>query len=272
MPRRLLLGTMLALLIACAHAGCGNSKKTGEERARFAQRAADQLQAAKSKADAYDFARANAILSDLVEEVRESPFPDVATYDKMMAEIAAIRREVSRQKASYRKKIRAGWKMLDGQLVSLAEQRRARAQEKRRRENDRRKLEEETKQKAEERRAAEARTTALAEEQKFQEQAKAKLQQERKQFIQKLMDQGYWLKTESTGSLPYLWVTQKFLLSDEISQNKTLSVVYAYWVDELDNFGDHGFYWDPIVLKLDTGTSLGRRIGTYDPVDGIRIK
>lgn len=85
------------------------------------------------------------------------------------------------------------------------------------------------------------------------------------------MSQGYWERTEISGSLPKLWVTQKFLASDETSQNTTLSVVCAYWVGERDNFGGSGFFWDPLVLKLDNGTPLGRQVRTYTPMDGFML-
>jgi hypothetical protein len=96
------------------------------------------------------------------------------------------------------------------------------------------------------------------------------MQADREEFIRKLIQDGYWEKTEFSGSLPKVWVTHKFMLSDEKSQNETLSVVYAYWMGELDSFGGSGFFWDPLVLKIDNGTPNGRRVATYTPEAGIK--
>ena len=96
------------------------------------------------------------------------------------------------------------------------------------------------------------------------------MQADRVQFIQNMSDEGFWGGTELTGSTPKLWVTNAFLLADEKTQNETLSVVYAYWMGEMDMFGGHGFYWDSIVLKIDNATPTGRRVARYDPINGIK--
>jgi hypothetical protein len=95
-------------------------------------------------------------------------------------------------------------------------------------------------------------------------------QAERQQFIENLMAQGLVLTTEYSGSLPKLWVTSQFLALDEKNQNKFLSVVYAYWVGAREDFGGSGFFWDGLVIKIDNGTQLGKRIGVYDPIDGVK--
>lgn len=97
-------------------------------------------------------------------------------------------------------------------------------------------------------------------------------QSERRKFIEDVIALGLWEKTEFTGSLPKLWVTKEFLLADEKFQNKTLSVVYAYWVGELDTFGGSGFFWDSLVLKIDNGTAIGRRVATYTPLTAMERK
>ncbi len=137
MSRRRWLAVALPLLAVCALVGCGNDKKTEEGRAQLKQRVADQLQAAKAKADAYDFDAANAILRGLPEEVDKSPFADVATYDKVKADIEAVRGAVSSQEDDYRQKTKAGWKITGGKLVSPDDQARAIAEEKRQEEAQR---------------------------------------------------------------------------------------------------------------------------------------
>ena len=136
MSRGRLLVVLVPVLAVCTLGGCGDNKKK-EGRAQLVQTIAEQLQAAKAKADAYDFDGARAILGGLAEEVNKSPFADVATYDKLTAEIEAIRRTVSDQEAEYRKKMRAGWKVIAGKLVSPDDQARAIAEQKRQEEAER---------------------------------------------------------------------------------------------------------------------------------------
>lgn len=97
-------------------------------------------------------------------------------------------------------------------------------------------------------------------------------QRKRKRFIQQMIADGYWQKTEFTGSLPKVWVNDSFLFLGETRQNKFLEVAYAYWMGELDSFGLHadGFIRDSLVIKKDNGTLLGRRIGTYNPINGFQ--
>jgi len=147
---------MLPLFAACALVGCGDSKNAEEGRAQLTQRVAQQLEAAQAKADAYEFDAAKAILRDLPEEVDKSPFANVATCDKLTADIDAIRRAVFDEEAECRRKTRAGWKLIDGHLVSPADQERALAEKKRREEQA-------AKRKEEERRMAHARAKAEAE-------------------------------------------------------------------------------------------------------------
>jgi hypothetical protein len=169
-----LLGVIVPFAVACLLSGCGDSKKREEGRAQLTRRAAEQLQAAAAKASAFDFDGANAILGDLRNEVNQSPFADVATYEKLMADIEAAYRSVSEQESEYRKKTREGWKVITGKLVSPDDQARALAEQKRREED-------EAKRREEERRTVEARARAEAdargEEARRREQAalKAKL-------------------------------------------------------------------------------------------------
>lgn len=97
-------------------------------------------------------------------------------------------------------------------------------------------------------------------------------QRERIEFIKEMQRKGFWGESEVFGSLPSLFVTQLFLIQDEKVQNDLLQVVYAYWMCELDHFGDvfGGYPWDTMWIRIDNGTPHGRKVGTYNPFDGIR--
>ncbi|MGD8454265.1 MAG: hypothetical protein PVJ57_20830 [Phycisphaerae bacterium] len=128
---------LILWLIASLPVGCTDSKKKEAGRQELAQHVAEQLRVANTKAEAFDFDGANAILRDLADEVNKSPFADVATYDKLNADIEAVRRAVSDQETEFRRKMRAGWKAIGGKLVSPADQARALAEEKRQQEAER---------------------------------------------------------------------------------------------------------------------------------------
>ena len=135
-PTRALL-TLVLCVIGSAPTGCANAKKTEEGRQQLARRVAEQLQTAKANADAYDFDAARAILQDLAEEVDKSPFADVATYDKLTADIGAVQRTVCDEESDYGTKTRGGWKVIGGTLVSPEDQPRAIAEQKRQEEAQR---------------------------------------------------------------------------------------------------------------------------------------
>ena len=86
------------------------------------------------------------------------------------------------------------------------------------------------------------------------------------------MDQGI---VESVGydggSLPKVWVTESFLALDRKAQNQFLEVIYAYYNIADDNFGvtDDLVFRDSLIVKIDDGTVNGKRIATYDPINGI---
>lgn len=92
---------------------------------------------------------------------------------------------------------------------------------------------------------------------------------QRERFVNRMIREGFWEKTEFTGLLPKVWVTEEFLYSSEKAQNETLEVAYAYWMGELDDFGTNGFVWDRLVVKIDNGTLLGKQIGYYTPIYGL---
>lgn len=135
-PRQVLFLLVLCL-IASLPTGCSDSKKREAGRQELARHVAEQLGVANTKAEAFDFDGANGILRDLADEVNKSPFADVATYDKLTTDIEAVRRAVSDQETEFRRRLRAGWKVIEGQLVSPQDQARALAEQKRKKEAER---------------------------------------------------------------------------------------------------------------------------------------
>lgn len=131
MSRRFIFHAAFPLLVACAVAGCGGDKDAEKGRAQLLERVAAQLEAANARANAYDFDAAKVILRDLSEQVAESPFADTTTYDKLTAELQAVRCTVFDRESDYQAKIRAGWKLVDAKLVSPEERARSLAEKKR---------------------------------------------------------------------------------------------------------------------------------------------
>ena len=129
--RRRAVLTAILCMSACATAGCGDGQRKERGRAQLRGRVAEQLRAAEAKADTYDFESAHGILRDLSEEVDRSPFADVATFDTLNSEIDAVSRTISEQESEYRRKIRAGWRVIAGRLISPEDQPRAIAEQKR---------------------------------------------------------------------------------------------------------------------------------------------
>ena len=95
----------------------------------------------------------------------------------------------------------------------------------------------------------------------------------RERFIKKGIRLGLWEKTELTGTLPKLWITRTFLLLGEKEQNQMLSAVYAYWMDRLAGFGKkRGIKLrESLILMYDNATPAGRRVGQYNPIDGVEF-
>ncbi len=58
------------------------------------------------------------------------------------------------------------------------------------------------------------------------------LQQERREFIAKLVAEGFIQKTQHTGLLPHVWVTPKFLVGSFDAKQHVLSAVWAYFGEE----------------------------------------
>lgn len=98
-------------------------------------------------------------------------------------------------------------------------------------------------------------------------------QEDRKEFIQQRIADGLFLRVGyDGGTLPKVWVSQRFLMLDIKTRNTLLEVVYAYYSIEDDSFGmtADGLMCLPLGVKIDDGTIGGKTIGEYDPVDGLR--
>ena len=103
--------------------------------------------------------------------------------------------------------------------------------------------------------------------QKETKKADPELQRKRLKFFDKVALEGYFKKIEIENQVGKLWITNKFLLLTEKEKNTLLSVPYAYIVDELGSDP----LSTPFVLKIDNGTLLGKRIGKYNPISGIKF-
>ena len=93
------------------------------------------------------------------------------------------------------------------------------------------------------------------------------LQLKRMEFIKKLGSEGYFETIQIENGVGKLWVTNKFLLLSEKDMNTFLEVPYAYVMDELKT----DIYTTSFVLKIDNGTQLGKRIGQYNPINGVKF-
>ena len=98
-------------------------------------------------------------------------------------------------------------------------------------------------------------------------------QTERREFVQQMKTNGFWERTDVLGSTPSVYVTPLFLVQPVKAQNTMLEVAYAYWMCELDDFGQlvGGHSWCHIRIKIDNATPTGDTIGLYDPADGFRF-
>jgi len=98
-------------------------------------------------------------------------------------------------------------------------------------------------------------------------------QLERKNFINKLIAEGVIKKiTSSNQRFPYVWLSDKFIYLDLKTQNQFLEVIWAFYDGEEKDFGiDEIGIVDVLILKIDDGTITGKRIGTYQPFEGVSL-
>ena len=50
-----------------------------------------------------------------------------------------------------------------------------------------------------------------------------------------------------------------------------LKVVYAHLEREIEGMDNDGLYWTPMILKIENGTILGKRVGEYTPIKGVKF-
>lgn len=112
--------TVLVVVLLLGLSGCSN-KKREEGSKKLTQQAAQQIQAAEQKMNEYDFDAARKLLYELREEVQDSPYADVATYDKLIADVDAAHAVLQDKESDFYRKKRQGYSVVDGKLLSAAE-------------------------------------------------------------------------------------------------------------------------------------------------------
>jgi regulator of protease activity HflC (stomatin/prohibitin superfamily) len=170
MPVRVSIRVALVLAMLTGLSGCGESKERQEGRRKLTEHVARQIDVAKSKAAAFAFDDAKALLRELTEYVNQSPYADSALHKSLTADMRAAWQAVEEQESEFLKNMHAGWKAVDGKLVSPEDQARALEEQRRREEAKRARQEQE-----QARRLAEA---SAAEERKRQEEKKRRDQEE----------------------------------------------------------------------------------------------
>jgi hypothetical protein len=85
----------------------------------------------------------------------------------------------------------------------------------------------------------------------------AAMQKERLEFIQKLIDQGFFKKVETPGSLPHLWVTPKFMALDFDTKGTFVNVVYAYYLAKNPDYNL------VVLYHSKTGKEVGQYAAAY---------
>lgn len=88
------------------------------------------------------------------------------------------------------------------------------------------------------------------------------IQEERKAFIQKAIKEGIFLKVETTGAVPHLWVTPAFHKLNLKTMDRYVKVVHDYYITKNPQY----IY----VVLYDSKT--GKKVGTYGHAyGGLRI-
>lgn len=86
----------------------------------------------------------------------------------------------------------------------------------------------------------------------------AGMQEDRKGFIDKLINNRIIQKVEIPGSLPHVWVTPKFYSLNFDDKQQFISVVYAYYITKNKKY-------DLVVLY---DSKSGEKVGVYGKVYG----
>ena len=88
--------------------------------------------------------------------------------------------------------------------------------------------------------------------------ALADMQDKRKAFIQKLINNGIFQKVEVRGSLPHLWVKPAFYALSYDDKSSFVNVVYAYYITMDSNYN--------LVVLYDSRS--GKKVGVYGETYG----
>ncbi len=184
-----------------------SQEKKKDARERLTRRVDEQVGSAVAKGEVYDFRGAEDVLRAVATEVEESPYAEFGQIYDLNQKIDAARYDLERREIDHRHKLRTGWVVKAGRLISPAEQQRVLAEKKRLATEEAKRLEterqrvlaekkqreaEEAKRKEEERRLEEIRRKAA-------EEARAREVQERE--AEKLnAEYEHWLRLNGLES------------------------------------------------------------------------
>lgn len=184
---------LMVLFLLLGLGGCSN-KEREEGTARLTEQAAEQIQAAEQKMNEYDFDAAKKLLYELREEIQGSSYVDVATEDKLIADIDAAYAVLSDRKTDFFCKKGQGYSLVDGKLLSPAERKRILAENRRESEEQRRKEETRRAEKDERQRELQKRQERQRQEsqqrQKRLRQERETKESQRKARLQTAIDNG----------------------------------------------------------------------------------
>jgi hypothetical protein len=91
-----------------------------------------------------------------------------------------------------------------------------------------------------------------------------------KQRWESLKKSGAIVKVRVNGSIAHVLVKEHLFSANEKTYNAVLSIVYAWCVGSSDDFGVVDAFVSTLIVDLDNGSALGRKVGEYDPVHGFR--
>ncbi len=124
---RMLLGTIAFGIIAFT--GCGSDRQE-----KLLQEVTEQMAAARSLADGYDFDGARRTLKGLAESIESAA--NVSNHDRLIADVEDALSAIAEREHHYRAKLEQGWVVFDGRLVPSAERERVVQQRRQKAEED----------------------------------------------------------------------------------------------------------------------------------------
>ncbi|MCK4343304.1 MAG: hypothetical protein KAY37_16440, partial [Phycisphaerae bacterium] len=133
-----LLIVIIVLVVSLKSAG---ERRSGE--LQLVRQVNERMDKATTCADEFNFDGARRQLAAAEDELQESPFGSVTTYETLIERIAAAKVEFAAQEADYQSKIKKGWVAFEGTMVSVSEQERILAERRRAAEAERKRKDEE---------------------------------------------------------------------------------------------------------------------------------